>query len=151
MINRVVLVGRITADPEVRKTQSGLSVCTFTVAMNRRTNREVSDFVRCTAWRQTADFMGQYITKGALIGVEGSLQSGSYEDKETGKRINTLEVSCDSVQALESRSSRQQASQNSGQPAYSQPSSTYNQKDDFQDEFDDGEPVLDITSDDLPF
>ncbi len=147
MINRVVLVGRITADPEVRKTQSGLSVCSFTVAMNRRTNREISDFVRCTAWRQTADFMGQYISKGALIGVEGSLQSGSYQDKDSGKKISTLEVTCDSVQILESKGARQQSS-NSG---YEQPTSTYNQSNEFDTEFDDGEPVLDITSDDLPF
>lgn len=138
MINRVVLVGRITSDPEVKKTQSGLSVCTFNIAMNRRTNRDLSDFVRCTAWRQTADFMGQYITKGALIGIEGSLQSGSYEDKETGKSINTLQVNCESVQALESKASRQ-----------TQTSSVQSEQGP-QDEFDD-EPALDITSDDLPF
>lgn len=151
MINRVVLVGRITADPEVRKTQSGLSVCTFTVAMNRRFDKEKSDFVRCTAWRQTADFLGQYVSKGALIGVEGSLQSGSYEDRETGKKISTLEVSADSVQILESRGARQASPSNFNEP-YQQPAQpTQNSNSNFMDEFDDGEPVLDITSDDLPF
>lgn len=145
MINRVVLVGRITANPEVRKTQSGISVVTFTVAMNRRFDRDKSDFVRCTAWRQTADFMGQYVTKGVMIGVEGSLQSGSYEDKETGKTINTLEVTCDNVQILESRNARNNQNQNNQMQTTNTASGS-----DFN-EYDESEPLLDIASDDLPF
>ena len=84
MINRVVLVGRLTRDVEVRKTQSGLSVAQFTVACDRRGRsqdnaQQTADFISCVAWRQPADFLGQYARKGALIGVDGRLQSRSYE------------------------------------------------------------------------
>lgn len=148
MVNRVVLVGRMTQDPEVRKTQSGVSVCSFTVAVNRRFNRDQTDFIRCVAWRQTADFMGQYLNKGALISVEGSIQSGSYEDRETGKKIYTMDVQADNVQALESRSARQ-GTQASANPGSYRSQATVQQPQ--MDEPDDGEPILDIASDDLPF
>ena len=102
MINRVVLVGRITKDPELRKTQSGLSTVSFTVACNRRVSKDQqqqADFINCVAWRQTADYMANYVKKGALLGVEGRIQTRNYED-QTGKRVYVTEVVCDSVQTL---------------------------------------------------
>jgi single-strand DNA-binding protein len=103
MINRVVLVGRITKDPELRKTQSELSTVSFTVACNRRFTSQgqepQADFINCVAWRQTADYMANYVKKGALLGVEGRIQTRNYED-QTGKRVYVTEVVCDSVQTL---------------------------------------------------
>ena len=102
MINQVVLVGRITKDPELRKTQSGLSTISFTVACNRRVSKDQeqqADFINCVAWRQTADYMANYVKKGALLGVEGRIQTRSYDDK-SGHKVYVTEVVCDSVQTL---------------------------------------------------
>ena len=107
MINRVVLVGRLTKDVEVRKTQTGLSVASFTVACDRRTsrsqdgNQQTADFINCVAWRQSADFLGQYARKGALVGVEGRIQTRSY-DRQDGTKQYVTEVLCDNVSLLES-------------------------------------------------
>ena len=84
MINRVVLVGRITRDPELRKTNTGTSVVSFTLAVNRRfsSNQEGgqdADFISCVAWRQSADFMANYVKQGALLGVEGRIQTRNYK------------------------------------------------------------------------
>ncbi|NCB33142.1 MAG: single-stranded DNA-binding protein, partial [Erysipelotrichia bacterium] len=125
MINRVVLVGRLTKDIEVRKTQSGLSVAAFTVACDRRfasrnqdaggQNQQPSaDFINCVAWRQSADFLGSYGRKGALVGVEGRIQTRNYNDKE-GKKVYVTEIVCDNVQLLESKSQSQARSVNQPQ------------------------------------
>ena len=113
MINRVVLVGRLTRDVEVRQTPSNLSVATFTVACDRRQSaasrqqgeQKQADFITCVAWRQTADFLGRYAKKGALVGVEGRIQTRNYDDpKEPGRKVYVTEVQCDNVQLLESKS-----------------------------------------------
>ena len=85
-MNKVILVGRLTADPVLRQTQSGISSCRFTVAVNRRTTdkntgERQADFINCIAWRQIAEFISRYFSKGKLIAVEGSLRTGSYTDK----------------------------------------------------------------------
>lgn len=85
-MNKVILTGRLTADPELRQTQSGISSCTFTVAVNRRfkdkeTGKTEADFIRCVAWRQTAEFVSRYFSKGQMIAIEGSIRTGSYKDK----------------------------------------------------------------------
>ena len=108
MINRVVLVGRLTKDVEVRKTTTGLSVASFTVACDRRGQKNPdgssqADFINCTAWRQSADFLGQYARKGAMVGVEGRIQTRSYDDQQ-GQRRYVTEVVCDNVNLLESKS-----------------------------------------------
>lgn len=110
MINRVVLVGRITRDPLLRKTQSGTSVVSFTIACNRRvpSQGQDADFINCVAWNRTADFMAQYVKKGALLGVDGRIQTRNYDDKD-GKRVYVTEVVADSVQFLESKKSDQSA------------------------------------------
>jgi len=104
MINRVILVGRLTKDPALRKTANGTSVATFTVACDRRfqgQNQEnQADFINCVAWRQSADFLSQYASKGRLVGVEGRIQTRSYDD-QTGKRVYVTEVVCDSVRLLD--------------------------------------------------
>lgn len=85
-MNKTILTGRLTADPELRQTPSGISSCTFTVAVNRRfkdkeTGKTEADFIRCVAWRQTAEFVSRYFSKGQMIAIEGSIRTGSYKDK----------------------------------------------------------------------
>lgn len=85
-MNKVIITGRLTADPELRQTQSGVSSCRFTVAADRKfaneeTGKREADFISCQAWRNTAEFISRYFTKGKMIAVEGSLRTGSYQDK----------------------------------------------------------------------
>lgn len=84
-MNKVVLTGRLTADPELRQTQSGLSSCRFTIAVNRSYKNDKgeyeADFVSCIAWRQTADFICKYFKKGQMIALDGELRTGSYQDR----------------------------------------------------------------------
>ena len=86
MINKVILMGRLTADPNFSQTQSGTAYCRFTVAVDRNfadktTGERQADFITCVAWRQTAEFINKYFSKGRMICVEGSLRTGSYNDK----------------------------------------------------------------------
>lgn len=85
-MNKVIIMGRLTADPELRKTQSGISSCRFTVAVNRPYKNDKdeyeTDFITCVAWRQTADFVTKYFTKGQMIAIDGELRTGSYQDKQ---------------------------------------------------------------------
>ncbi len=108
MINKVILVGRIIKDPELRKTQSGASVVSFTLACNRRvpSQGQDADFINCVAWNKTADFMAQYVRKGALLGIEGRIQTRNYDDKD-GKRVYVTEAVANSVQLLESKKDAQ--------------------------------------------
>ncbi|MEE8808001.1 MAG: single-stranded DNA-binding protein [Lactimicrobium sp.] len=169
MINRVVLVGRLTKDVEVRKTTSGLSVAQFTVAVDRRMSRDnngqqSADFISCVAWRQSADFLGSYARKGNLIGVEGRIQTRNYDDKD-GKKVYVTEVVCDNVQLLESRKSREAAGSyqqnsapsyggynnsysNNAQPSYNEPAKQNDSA--AGDDFKNGDSLV-ISSDDLPF
>lgn len=105
MINRAVLVGRLTKDVEVRKTQSGLSLASFTVACDRPKKRDEqesqADFIRCVAWKQTADFIGQYGKRGMVVGVDGRIQTGSYQ--KDGITFYTTDIMCDTVRILESK------------------------------------------------
>ena len=99
MINRVVLVGRLTKDPVLRKTANGASVVSFTVACTRRFKQEGqpdADFINTVAWNKTADIVSQYTHKGSLVGVEGRIQTRSYDD-QSGKRVYVTEVVADSV------------------------------------------------------
>ena len=86
MINNIVLMGRLTSDPELKTTQSGISVTSFTVACDRSYDKEKTDFIPCVAWRGTADFITRYFHKGSMIAVQGSLQQREYEDKNGNKR-----------------------------------------------------------------
>jgi single-strand DNA-binding protein len=103
-MNKVILVGRLTADPELRQTQSGVSSCRFTVAVDRRfadknTGERQADFITCVAWRQTAEFVSRYFNKGKMICVEGSLRTGSYTDRNHSDVTHyTTEVFVDNVE-----------------------------------------------------
>ncbi|WP_438310863.1 single-stranded DNA-binding protein [Sporosarcina sp. FA9] len=108
MINRVVLVGRLTKDPELKYTQTGIAVTRFTLAVNRAfknaAGEQEADFVSCVAWRKQAENVANYLKKGSLAGVDGRIQTGSFEGTD-GKRVYTTEVVADSTQFLEPRSS----------------------------------------------
>lgn len=108
-MNNVVLVGRLTKDVELRKTQNGKSVVSYTLAVNRQFKQEGqpdADFINCVAWNKTADLMEQYLHKGSLVGVEGRIQTRSYQDN-TGKNVYVTEVLTESVQFLEPKSNGQ--------------------------------------------
>lgn len=105
MINVTTLVGRLTKDPVLRKTGSGTSVTSFTVACDRRIKTEgqpTADYINCVCWNKVADNTAQYTHKGSLVGVEGRIQTRSYDD-QTGKRVYITEVVANSVQFLDSK------------------------------------------------
>lgn len=135
MLNRVVLVGRLTKDPELRYLGNGTPVCNFTLAVNRnfknQSGEQEADFINCQVWRKAGENVANYLSKGSLAGVDGKLQTRSYEGQD-GKRVYVTEVVADSVQFLEPKK------QGGGQQS------------DPGDPFQDGEPV-DMSSEDLPF
>lgn len=102
--NKVILIGNLTAHPELKQTASGLSVCSFNIAVNRRTSKDgeqACDFITIVAWRQTAEFVAKYFTKGKPILVCGQIQTRSYQDSQGNKRTAT-EVVADGVSFVES-------------------------------------------------
>lgn len=100
MLNSVIIMGRLTSTPELKTTSSGLSVTSFTVAVDRRFQKQgedkQADFLNVVAWRQTADFVCKYFNKGSMIAVQGELQTRNYEDKNGNKRVAT-EIVADNV------------------------------------------------------
>lgn len=115
MFNSVILSGRLTADPELKTTQSGITVTSFSVAVNRpytKDGESQADFINIVAWRNTAEFVTKYFKKGSLIGIEGSIQTRNYEDKNGNKRT-AFEVVANQVHFLESKRNSEQESDNS--------------------------------------
>lgn len=125
-MNKVILMGRLTADPELRQTTSGIASCRFTVAVNRRfadknTGERQADFISCTAWRQTAEFVSRYFRKGSMICVEGTLRTGSYADRNHPDVTHyTTDVFVDNVEFTGSKAESQ------GSSSYSAPQNNYN-------------------------
>ncbi len=118
MLNHIVIMGRLTRDPELRRTGSGIAVASFTVAVDRdfggRDGGErETDFIDCVAWRQTGEFVSKYFTKGSMIVVSGRLQIRNWTDKEGGKR-RSAEVVADNVYFGESKRSNDGGSYNGG-------------------------------------
>lgn len=113
-MNRVVLAGRLTRDPELRYTPSGIAVARFTVAVTRpfrnQQGEQKTDFINCVAWRRQAENLAKYMRKGSLVGVDGRIQTDSYDDQD-GKRVFVTEVSADQIHFLESRGASQQRSE----------------------------------------
>lgn len=115
MYNRVILMGRLTRDPELRTTQSGIAMCRFSIAVDRGYARQgeerQTDFFDVTAWRQTADFVGKYFSKGRMILIEGSIQNSNYTDQNGVKHYATA-IMAERVQFCGDKSGAQ------GQPDY---------------------------------
>ncbi|TSB47524.1 single-stranded DNA-binding protein [Alkalicoccobacillus porphyridii] len=161
MLNRVVLVGRLTKDPELRYTPNGVAVANFTLAVNRpfsnqQGDRE-ADFINCVVWRKPAENVANFLNKGSLAGVDGRVQTRSYDNNE-GRRVFVTEIVADSVQFLEPRNSQNNQSSGNQNANYNQGGGNdYNQNSNRQqggyndDPFaNDGKPI-DISDDDLPF
>ena len=182
MINRFVGVGRLVADPELKYTPSGVPMCKFRIAINRpfssQQGEKEADFISCIAWRKQAENLANFMKKGNLIGLEGRIQTGSFEGQD-GKRVYTTDVIADSVQFLEPKNNGQQqgsyqqpAPQNNGgnyeggQPSYNNPSQqqyggspgyqqnqppqqNYTRMD--EDPFANKKGPVEVSEDDLPF
>lgn len=173
MLNRVVLVGRLTKDPELRYTPSGVAVATFTLAVNRafqnQQGEREADFINCVIWRKQAENVANFLKKGSLAGVDGRVQTRNYEGQD-GKRVYVTEIVAESVQFLEPKGSGGSGSGNASRPNPNQnqgygssPNFGYDQNqqrsnnnnqgytrvddDPFKN---DGQPI-DISDDDLPF
>ena len=109
MINRVILVGRLTKNPEIRKTPNGASICKFTLAVSRKVKAQGqpdADFISCVAWNKTADLMYKYLKKGSLIGIDGRLQTGKFTNNN-GETIYTCDVMVESLQFLDKKEDTQ--------------------------------------------
>ena len=93
MLNKVILMGRFTRDPELRSTPQGVTTCSFSIAVDRNFVRQgeerKADFINCVAWRQTAEFISKYFRKGSMVALEGSLQTRSWDDQDGKKRYAT--------------------------------------------------------------
>jgi len=113
MINKAILVGRLTADPELKQTPNGVSVVSFSIAVARsyatKGGERQTDFINIVAWRNTAEFISKYFRKGNMIGIDGSIQTRSYTDKDGNKRT-AFEVVADNASFVESKSASSGAS-----------------------------------------
>ena len=148
MINRTVLVGRLTRDTDLRTTGSGVSVATFTLAVNRQfTNAQgerEADFISCVIWRKGAENFANYTHKGSLVGVEGRIQTRSYDNNE-GQRVYVTEVVVDNFSLLDSKKDNQSAAEGFVQQAADRA------KPKAKDPFADSGNTIDVDDDDLPF
>lgn len=115
MFNLVILTGRLTSDVELKATPNGVSVCSFSIAVERRFKQgeeRQTDFINIVAWRQTAEFISKYFSKGSMIGIEGAIQTRKYQDKD-GNNRTVFEVIANNVQFIESKRSEESTEDNS--------------------------------------
>lgn len=167
MINRTILVGRLTRDPELRHIQGGTAVASFTLAVNRQfTNSQgerEADFINCVIWRKAAENFVKLVHKGSLVGIDGRLQTRNYENKQ-GNRVYVTEVVVDNFSLLEARYqapndnssdstnvNANQAPSNNQSNNSSNSNSSSNSRTNIRDPFADNSKPMDISDDDLPF
>lgn len=152
MINRVVLVGRLTKDVDLKYTPSGVAMARFTLAVNRTFSNQQgereADFINCLVWRKQAENTANFLSKGSLAGIEGRIQTGSYEGQD-GKRVYTTDVVADSVQFLEPKNG--QATQNNGTTGQPQMNNQSNYTKVDEDPFANNSGPTEVSDDDLPF
>jgi single-strand DNA-binding protein len=157
MLNRVILIGRLTKDPELRYTPAGVAVTQFTLAVDRpftssQTREREADFINIVTWRQLAETCANYLRKGRLTAVEGRLQIRNYDNNE-GRKVYVTEVVADNVRFLESSGAGNReegtgaSSTSSGIGGGNRSGGSRDQQDPF---INDGKPI-DISDDDLPF
>ena len=167
MINRAVLTGRLTKDAELKVTQSGLSVATFTLAVNKQYSKAKgdADFINCVIWRKAAESFCNFTSKGSLVGIDGRIQTRSYENK-SGQKVYVTEIVVDSFSLLESKKDRL-ANNNSGtdnnygansnnngfsnNTTGTNYTNSSNNESQAPDPFAESGDSIDITDDDLPF
>ena len=163
-MNRVILIGRLTRDPELRNTASGLAVCQITVAVNRRPSQNgagpEADFISVNVWDKQAENVAKYLKKGSQVAVEGRIQTRNYENNE-GRRVYVTEVVASNVQFLESKNSQSSSGNNNYNNANENPFDNYNTNsnqvpqmetvDVENDPFANFGKTVDLSDDDLPF
>ncbi|QVK18226.1 single-stranded DNA-binding protein [Mycoplasmatota bacterium] len=166
MLNKVVLIGRLTKDPEIRVTTTGISVGTFSLAVNRNytssNGERETDFFNCVCYRKLAEIVGRYVKKGQLISVDGRIQNRSYNAQDGTKRYIT-EIICENVVFLESSRSQNTSNNSYQQPQQPQPTfninreqpnfnnNNHNNYSKPKDNYFEDNPNVDISEDDLPF
>ena len=152
MLNRAILMGRLTSDPELKQTPNGVFVSSFSIAVNRNYNRDMTDFINIVAWRQTAEFVCRYFKKGQLIALEGSIQTRNYEDKNGNKRT-AVEVVADQVHFAESKNSNLSNTQSFSMPSTANKDLSFDTSNpsSFSSGDFDGFEELEVDDDELPF
>jgi single-strand DNA-binding protein len=152
MLNSVTMTGRLTRDVDLRYTQSGTAVGSFTLAVDRqfksKSGERETDFVNCQVWRKSAENFTNFTHKGALVGVQGRIQTRTYDDKN-GNKVFVTEVIVDSFALLEPK----QSSQNSGSPQRNQsaPSNTNRPRTNTNNQFANNGKPISVGDSDLPF
>lgn len=149
MLNKVILIGRTTRDVDFRRTSSGTPVATFTLALDNRfvlkDGKPTTDFINCVAWNKTAETMEKYVKKGAMIAVEGRIQTRNYENKD-GNKVYVTEVVCENMRMLDTRTSS-----NGGTYLDDYEPNTDYQKDNENTVGTSSDVEFNISEDDLPF
>ena len=148
-MNKIIIVGRLTAAPELRQTQSGIASCRFTVAVNRRFKNDKgeyeADFISCQAWRQTAEFVAKYFSKGSMICIDGTLRTGSYQGKNHSDVTHyTTDVLVENVEFCGSKKESEQSpptnQNNANKPqSYETNSASFGNLSDFEEILSDGD------------
>ena len=151
-MNNVQIIGRLTADPELRRTQSGISSCRFTVAVNRKyknkdTDQYDADFISCVAWKQTAEFISRYFSKGKMIALQGTLRTGSFQDRNhqdvthytTDVFVENVEFCGDKGNNSENQQQPQQRPPQQQKPAQQPEQFSYSNLSDFEEILSDGD------------
>lgn len=150
MLNKVILIGRLTRDPELRYTQSNQAVCTFTLAVDKKLSREkreeaeaagrpTADFPRIIVWGKVGENASRYLFKGSQCAIEGRIQTGSYQDRESGKTIYTTDIIAENVEFL-TRANEEKRNDGRGTNTYQNSSGSSDEffDDDFSEIEDDG-------------
>lgn len=145
-MNSVNIIGRLTAEPELRRTQDGTAVCSYSLAVKRPRVKDTTDFIDCVTWRQGAEYLSQYGHKGDVVAVSGSLQVRSWSDKDGNKR-KTSEVVTEVVELLSGKKETQSNTQIQGKAQKSQQGYTQQGFGGYQQNY----PVVDIPDEQLPF
>ena len=138
--NKAILIGRLTKDIDLRKTQNNVSVCRFTLAINRpkrKDQEEETDFINCVAWNHSADFLASYATKGTIVCVLGSIQTGSYENQQ-GQKVYTTEINAIDVQIINMTINKPEEKEPDPAPVYAEQKAT-------------SDPAVLIEQEELPF
>ncbi len=159
-MNKVILMGRLTKDPELRYAQDNTSVCTFTIAVDRNLNREkkeqlqiqgkpTADFIRCIVFRNTAEMIGKYFNKGKKILIEGHIQTGSYQNRD-GATVWTTDVIVERFHFVESNQNNQNGNYGNGRYQNGN-QANYNRQQNGQRSEDLPDDFFEINDDDIPF
>ena len=158
-MNKVILIGRLARDPEMRTTMSGMNVTRFTVAVTRtyqdQNGERTADFINCVAWRKQAENIAKYCTKGTQVAIDGRIQTGSYDAQDGSKRYTT-DIICDNVTFLGSKNDNNSGNSyntnySNGNENISEPSQSLSTSDISEDPFKDFGEEIALSDDDLPF